>query len=71
MKERKLRRLNEYNYSESGYYFVTICIKDRKEYLGKIEDGRMVLNMWRLPKILGVKCPYILSTLRSMGLNNA
>ncbi len=34
--QRKSIRLKEYNYSEEGYYFITICIKDRIEILGKI-----------------------------------
>jgi REP element-mobilizing transposase RayT len=44
MKERKLTRLKEYDYSQSGYYFVTICTKNMEEWFGKIADGRMVLN---------------------------
>jgi REP element-mobilizing transposase RayT len=39
MKERKLTRLKGYDYSQSGYYFVTICTKDREEWFGRIEDG--------------------------------
>ncbi len=33
-----------YDYSESNYYFVTICTANRKEYFGKIENNQMVLN---------------------------
>jgi REP element-mobilizing transposase RayT len=44
MKERKLTRLKGYDYSQSGYYFVTICTKDREEWFGRIEDGRMYLS---------------------------
>jgi putative transposase len=44
MKERKLTRLKGYNYSQSGYYFVTICTKDRKEFFGNVEEGRMHLS---------------------------
>jgi len=33
---RKNIRLKDYNYSQAGYYFVTICIKDRCELLGQI-----------------------------------
>lgn len=42
--ERKKMRLNNYNYSKNGYYFVTICIKDKQEYFGEIEDNLMKLN---------------------------
>jgi len=41
---RKKIRLNGYDYAGVGYYFVTICIKDRHELLGQIVgatgDGR-------------------------------
>jgi hypothetical protein len=33
---RKLTRLKEYDYSQSGYYFVTICTRDREHFFGKI-----------------------------------
>ena len=33
---RKNIRLKEYDYSSAGYYFVTICVKDRHEMLGKV-----------------------------------
>ena len=44
MRERKLNLLRDYDYSTSGYYFVTVCSKDREERFGKIENGRMCLN---------------------------
>jgi REP element-mobilizing transposase RayT len=30
---RKLNRLKNYDYSQNGYYFITICLKDRHELL--------------------------------------
>ncbi len=30
--------------SQNGFYFVTICTKDRIEYFGEIEDEKMILN---------------------------
>jgi len=36
---RKKQRLAGYDYSKSGYYFVTLCIKDKRELLGKINVG--------------------------------
>jgi len=33
---RKNIRLSGYDYSSAGYYFITICVKDRREMLGKI-----------------------------------
>ena len=41
---RKANRYKTYNYFSSGYYFVTICTKDRLSFFGKIEDGKMILN---------------------------
>ncbi len=35
-KKRKQIRLKEYDYSTSGYYFITICTQNRKEILSKI-----------------------------------
>lgn len=29
--KRKSNRLVDYNYSAEGYYFITICTKDRKK----------------------------------------
>jgi putative transposase len=43
-KHRKPIRLRNYDYSQSGGYFVTICTYHRECLFGKIADGRMVLN---------------------------
>jgi len=37
-------RLVGFDYTNSGYYFVTICSHDRENLFGKIVDGKMVLN---------------------------
>jgi REP element-mobilizing transposase RayT len=38
-------RLQGYDYSQPGYYFVTVCIHDRKQRLfGDVVENRMVLN---------------------------
>ncbi|MFH1441942.1 MAG: hypothetical protein ABIH18_07895 [Candidatus Omnitrophota bacterium] len=37
--KRKPIRLKEYDYSQSGYYFVTICIYNRQELFGTICRG--------------------------------
>ncbi|KAA3596336.1 MAG: hypothetical protein DWQ06_15790 [Calditrichaeota bacterium] len=44
MKNRKLNRLKNYDYSQNGFYFVTLCTKNRIEYFGRIENGKMILN---------------------------
>ncbi len=44
MFRRNSNRLKNFDYSSCAAYFVTICVKDRKCLLGKICDGKMVLN---------------------------
>ncbi len=39
---RKHTRLNYYDYSKEGYYFITICIKNRLELLGNIENSNCI-----------------------------
>lgn len=41
---RKKLRLPDYDYSQYGCYFVTICTKDRRNLFGHIIEGKMVLN---------------------------
>ncbi len=41
---RKTIRLKGYDYSYNGYYFVTICTKNRIPFFGDIKDGKMMLN---------------------------
>ena len=36
---RKTNRLKDYDYSQCGAYFVTVCTKDKKKILGKIVGG--------------------------------
>ncbi len=38
--KRKHPRLKEYDYSKNGCYFVTICVKNKKQLLGRINVGR-------------------------------
>ena len=40
----KSTRLPSWDYSDNGYYFITICVKDHICLFGKIEDGEMLLN---------------------------
>jgi putative transposase len=37
-------RLKNYDYSTPGYYFVTICTRDRKSLFGEVTSGQMLLN---------------------------
>jgi len=44
LKQRKSNRLRNYDYSQGGYYFITICTQDRIEWFGKIQNGVIELN---------------------------
>ena len=37
-------RLKDYDYSQYGYYYITICTKNRKCYFGQITNGKMELS---------------------------
>jgi len=39
--KRKPTRLKNYNYSTSGYYFVTICAKNKEKIFGNIVGVRV------------------------------
>ncbi len=43
-KPRKQIRLKGYDYSQSGWYFVTICTKNRECIFGDIVNEHMILN---------------------------
>ena len=47
-------RLPDYDYTQAGIYFVTVCVQDRASLLGRIYDsqmqpsaaGQMVRTVW-------------------------
>lgn len=41
---RRSIRLRGYDYSQTGYYFVTICTRNRECKLGNVVDGEMQLS---------------------------
>jgi len=41
---RRSVRLKNYDYSQNGVYFVTICTKDKECLFGEVRDGKMTLN---------------------------
>jgi len=41
---RRSIRLQEYDYTQAGAYFLTICADERKSMFGKIVDGEIKLN---------------------------
>ncbi len=44
MHSRKLNRLKNFDYSNTGAYFVTLCTQNMESYFGVIKDGEKVLN---------------------------
>jgi REP element-mobilizing transposase RayT len=60
--ERKHNRLPDYNYSNPGYYFITICTKDKIPFFGSLNDyglnlnalGKIVHEYWTIiPNLFG------------------
>ena len=43
---RRSIRLQGYDYSQEGLYFITICCQDRTHLFGEIVDGKMILNSY-------------------------
>jgi len=41
---RRSIRLTGYDYSQCGYYFITVCTQGRRCLFGGIEKGRIILN---------------------------
>ena len=41
---RRSIRLKEYDYSQDGYYYVTICTRNRECWFGDIVNGEMKLS---------------------------
>ncbi|MBQ6947894.1 MAG: hypothetical protein IJN42_07585 [Clostridia bacterium] len=50
--QRKSTRLQEYDYSQSGYYFVTICAKGKQKLFGEIVGD--VVNAIPQVKLSGI-----------------
>ena len=44
MRERKPNRMPRFDYSSRGAYFLTMNVKHRAEWFGRVRDGCMVLN---------------------------
>jgi REP element-mobilizing transposase RayT len=45
--DRKPNRLKNYDYSQDGFYFVTICTQNREYFFGEIENTEMQSNEYR------------------------
>lgn len=44
MKQRISPRRDKYNYTSPGWYFITICTKNREHYFGQIKNNTIILN---------------------------
>jgi len=44
--QRKSPRLSDYDYSQEGAYFITICTHDRRALFGQVVDQEMALNAY-------------------------
>ena len=42
--QRRSIRLVDYDYTSTGFYFVTICVQGQESLLGEVVDGEVVLN---------------------------
>lgn len=42
--QRKQIRLTQYDYSQPGYYYITICTNNRSCIFGNVINGKMILN---------------------------
>lgn len=49
--KRKANRLANYNYSQNGAYFITICVKDKEPILSKIKFNSFYPNEIMLSKL--------------------
>ncbi len=53
--QRRSIRLREYDYSQSGAYFVTVCVSNRECLLGEIAGGAMLMNRYGLAAALALE----------------
>ncbi len=37
-------RLPNWDYSDNGYYFITICTKDKEDFFGEIVNNKIILS---------------------------
>ncbi len=51
--QRKATRLKNFDYSSTGAYFVTICIKDRKKFLSEVIKGSGSLTNQTYDSLVG------------------
>ena len=45
-KDRQSIRLQGYDYSQDGWYFITICVNGFQEFFGEIKEGNFIKSKW-------------------------
>lgn len=61
MSNRKPTRLQDFDYSNNGYYFITICTHNKQHILGCVSDGLISLNTFgriAAEEIENIPCHY-------------
>jgi REP element-mobilizing transposase RayT len=64
---RKRTRLKEYDYSNNAYYFITICVNDKIEVFGKVENNSVILNDYGL--IIEKNLLYLMERFKSVEID--
>jgi REP element-mobilizing transposase RayT len=64
---RKRTRLKEYDYSNNAYYFITICVNDKSEVFGKVENNSVILNDYGL--IIEKNLLYLMERFKSVEID--
>ena len=68
---RRSIRLPGYDYSQPGYYFVTICIHDRKQFLfGDVSVGSVGAGSKPAPLLNAKPAPFVNAPSNPMGIPN-
>lgn len=60
-------RLRSYDYSQNGYYFVTICAQNREEIFGEIIRGQMKINL--IGKMIRAEWVNLTNRFKNIGLD--
>jgi REP element-mobilizing transposase RayT len=64
---RKLNRLKGFDYTTSGWYFLTICVKNRTEFFGEVKNEKMILN--KFGKIIDQQVQWLLKNYAYVNLD--
>ena len=54
-------RLKDWDYSSPGYYFVTICTKDRINYFGEVINDEISLSTRLISGLVKISLEFLMS----------